>query len=245
MSFWLTCNFLLITWLLTFGKSTNIFLSSKEYQWKACRRTTSTQQVLTGTLVSSQDFNVSDYCIPAQVPGTALNTLILNKTWNFTDPFYEDHLYYAPDINETGREFYTFFWRVELDSSLSTRVVENEYEWLHLRGINYRSTVYMDGMLLAEASSGTTSVEGMYQRSTYLLPQSGERHTGGERDTPSTPSLSPHSRQTTRVLALLIEPPPYPGSARAGGQGGSHELAKSTTMQFSAGWDWIRGMNPS
>ena len=211
--------------------------------WLACYAAAS----LSGEMVSSPTFNTSAHCIPATVPGTIFTTLLNNNAFNFTDPFLDSNLYWAPDINTTGREYYTYFYRTEIE----TRAMDNalsgagggsasmdaggaggaggandQIVWLRLRGINYRAQVYIDGQLVKEDSTQSTVVEGMYRRWNYVVP-------------PSLPT------STTSTIAVLVEPPDFPGSCRVAcphcGQGGSHELAKSTTMQFSAGWDWIQG----
>lgn len=185
--------------------------------WLACLAIRS----LTGAIVSSNNFNTSN-CLPATVPGTAFITLLNNNKFNFTDPFYDSNLYFAPDINTTGREHYTYYYRTEVESSADD---QNKILWLRLRGINYRARVYVDGQLIKE-DGGADVVEGMYHRWNYVVSSS-------------------ISAPTKHIVAVLVEPPDFPGSCRVNclhcGQGGSHGLAKSTTMQFSAGWDWIRG----
>ena len=184
--------------------------------WLACLASS-----LTGEQVSLSTFNTAD-CIPATVPGTTFNTLLLNNKFNFTDSFFSDNLYSAPDINQTGREYYTYYWRTEI---ITNDLTNDDIVWLRLRGINYRARVYVDGAIIKEDTTHSTEVEGMYRRFNYILPRSS--------------SISSSLKHT---IAILVEPPDFPGSCRVhGGQGGSHGLAKSTTMQFSAGWDWIRG----
>ena len=217
----------------------------------------------------------------ATVPSTAMTSMLTNHSFNITDPFFGKNLEYIPDINRTGRDFYTFYWRTELDidapllapADAGTRrgaggeetvetagvagVSECPLLWLRLRGINYRAEVWMDGELVPE-DGGSATVEGMFRRWNYLLPA----RNGGTNIIQSTATASAdavpapahahahahaHAPQTARrkkrVLAVLVEPPPFPGKVGPGvGQGGSHELAKSTTMQFAGGWDWIQGI---
>ena len=166
-----------------------------------------------------------------------MTSMLANHSFNITDPFYANNLQHIPDINHTGRGFYTFYWRTEIDLAADAgtaaggagAVSEDECPllWLRLRGINYRAQVWMNGKIIPE-DGGSTAVEGMFRRWNYLLP---------------TTTTGPHHREQKRhVLAVLVEPPPYPGKVGPGvGQGGSHDLAKSTTMQFAGGWDWIQG----
>ena len=73
----------------------------------------------------------------------------------------------------------------------------------------------------------------MFRRWNYLLP------TDTTKDITITPTSSPQPARKTKkhVIAILVEPPPFPGKVGPGvGQGGSHDLAKSTTMQFAGGW---------
>jgi hypothetical protein len=190
--------------------------------WLACLA-----GVLSGEQVSQPTFNTS-LCLPATVPGTAFNTLLKNNKFNFTDPFYDSNLYDAPDINQTGRDYYTYFWRTEFTPQHTSD--NGAAVWLKLRGINYRAKVFVDGVIIPEDSTQATAVEGMYRRWNYLLSQ---------------PSINTTKTSTKHTIAILVEPPDFPGSCRVNckhcGQGGSHGLAKSTTMQFAAGWDWIRG----
>jgi len=187
--------------------------------WLACLA-----GVLSGEQVSQPTFDTS-LCLPATVPGTTFNTLLQNNKFNFTDPFYDSNLYDAPDINQTGRDYYTYFWRTEFTPNVNGAMV-----WLKLRGINYRARVFVDGAIIPEDETQSIAVEGMYRRWNYLLTQ---------------PSTNTTKTSTKHTIAILVEPPDFPGSCRVNckgcGQGGSHGLAKSTTMQFAAGWDWIRG----
>jgi hypothetical protein len=103
--------------------------------------------------------------------------------------------------------------------------------WLRLRGINYRAQVWLNGKLVPE-DGGATAVEGMFRRWNYLLSS-----TSTSNSTNTSRTDSGYNVGQNHVLAVLVEPPPYPGTAD-GGQGGSHDLAKSTTMQFSGGCEY-------
>ena len=75
-------------------------------------------------------------------------------------------------------------------------------------GSNYRATVDVDGV----TQNALTPFAGMWSRQRYLIE-------GG-------------------LLGIVIEPPDHCGSAKEGGQGGDHELAKDLSAQFLLGWDW-------
>jgi mannosylglycoprotein endo-beta-mannosidase len=120
----------------------------------------------------------------------------------------------APDIHAAAAGFYTLVWRAEIPAPATPGAVQR----VQLRGVNYGVSVFVNGAAVPEASSGATFVEGMFRRSEYELPAA--RHGG------------------VNVIAIQVSPPPFLGN-RTSAQGGAHELAKSTTAQFSAGWDWI------
>jgi hypothetical protein len=75
-----------------------------------------------------QPGQISECVLDASVPGTALTSLLRNGTFgNFTSPesggdngdvvdrvYVDDHLASVPDINVTGRGFYTFWYRTEV-----------------------------------------------------------------------------------------------------------------------------------
>ena len=109
----------------------------------------------------------------------------------------DDNLASVPDINQTGSEFYTFYFRTELDLQEADGPT-----FLFFRGINYRATVFVDGSELTPLEHGSrTSSEsspgddvdavGMFHRWTYLLPSSAAGH-------------------NTSGLAVLVRPPDYP-----------------------------------
>ncbi len=214
--------YLLLAMLATRPTVSHAFAPAFAPAWVACRA----RPGLTGAQVAAAGFDTRA-CLPARVPGTAFTTLVEAGAFNFTDPFHADDLYAAPDIVNATPAFYSFFWRAELPPFAASADTDGAaLTWLRLRGINYRAQVWLDGRLLQEDSTGQTTVEGMYHRWSYLL--------GTSADTSSATNVPGH------VLAVLVTPPPTVSECRNGGQGGHHTLAKLTTMQFSAGWDWVR-----
>lgn len=83
--------------------------------------------------------------------------------------------------------------------------------WLKFRGINYSAEIFLNGKKV-----NADTHEGMFLREKYL----------------------PFSLQDgINRLAVLVHPPDPVG--QLGGQGGDGTIARSVTMQFTAGWDWI------
>lgn len=145
----------------------------------------------------------------AIVPGTVLTTLLHNK--KVPDPFYGLNNELIPDIYETGAEYYTYWFQNYI--SLPD-LKEDQQVWLKFRGINYSANVFLNGKRV-----NTDTHKGMFLREKYLI----------------TPFLEDSG---TNNLAVLVKPPNPVGHAN-GGQGGDGTIARSVTMQFTPGWDWI------
>jgi len=145
----------------------------------------------------------------AIVPGTVLTTLLHNN--KVPDPFYGLNNELIPDIYETGAEYYTYWFL----NRFSVPVLEDGQQlWLKFRGINYSANMFLNGKRV-----NADTHRGMFLREKYLI----------------TPMLIENG---TNKLAVLVEPPDPVGHAN-GGQGGDGTIARSVTMQFTAGWDWI------
>jgi len=145
----------------------------------------------------------------AVVPGTVLTTLLHNK--KVPDPFFGLNNELIPDIYETGAEYYTFWF---LNRFSLPELKKGEQLWLKFRGINYSANMFLNGKRI-----NSDTHKGMFLREKYLI----------------TPFLE---NGGTNNLAVLVEPPNPVGNAN-GGQGGDGTIARSITMQFTAGWDWI------
>src|SRR5690242_9112450 len=147
--------------------------------------------------------------INATVPGTVLTTMLNDKM--IPDPFYGMNNKKIPDIYDTGRDYYTY-WFV---NDFSEKANPGEQVWLHFRGINYSCDVYLNGHKL-----NTERFYGMFLRQEYnitkLLAKSGKNR-----------------------LAVIVYPPDPVGNPN-GGQGGDGTIAKNVTNQYVAGWDWIQ-----
>jgi len=145
----------------------------------------------------------------AIVPGTVLTTLLHNN--KIPDPFFGMNNNLIPDIYETGADYYTFWF---LNRFSAPVLKEGQQVWLKFRGINYSANMFLNGKRV-----NTDTHKGMFLREKYLI----------------TPLLIENG---TNRLAVLVEPPDPVGHAN-GGQGGDGTIARSITMQFTAGWDWI------
>ncbi len=148
--------------------------------------------------------------MPAKVPGTVLTTLLNNKV--IPDPFYGMNNAKIPDIYDTGRDYYTYWFVKNFHEKVAD---EEEQVWLHLRGVNYGCNIYMNGHKLNKSTH-----YGMFLRQTYNI----------------TPFLS---KDGNNRLAVIVYPPNPVGNPN-GGQGGDGTIAHSLTNQYTAGWDWIQ-----
>ena len=148
--------------------------------------------------------------LDAIVPGTVLTTLLEND--KIPNPFYGTNNDSIPDIYETGVDYYTYWFYTTF------RIPDKkEYSnaWLNLRGINYAGEVYLNGNKV-----NADTLKGMFLRHKLNITDFIKK---GQKNR----------------LAILVHPPNPPGKAN-GGQGGDGRIAKNVTMQFTAGWDWIK-----
>lgn len=161
-----------------------------------------------GEQLSSSNTSVSGW-IPATVPGTVLTTLLNNH--KVPDPFYGMNNNLIKDIYYTGNEHYTY-WFVK---SFEETAKGDEQVWLKLRGVNYKSDIYLNGKKV-----NAVTHEGMHLRQQYNI----------------TKLLAANGKNK---LAILVTPPTFVGEPN-GGQGGDGTIAKGLTTQYTAGWDWIQ-----
>jgi mannosylglycoprotein endo-beta-mannosidase len=237
-------------------------LSSDTLTWTGCRDAKDAETPLSGAAVSAESFtcpSAGDAMQLRAVPGTALVNLVLNGSFpGVVDPYLDTNLAMFPDVsgvcpwiatksghcpwkgNDTaaGRSFYTFWWRTEF--TVEEGGASGEHFWLHLRGINYRVSVFLNGVELSAESPMPTSgdpeqrtveVAAMYHR--FVFDASTALKSGAG---------------TKNVLAILVKPPDavgtsdQPGFLLGGGQGGDHGMAQNgAVMQYAEGWDWAVG----
>jgi len=173
--------------------------------WKAKR---ATDVLADGTEITSGKYKPEGW-IEATVPGTVLTTLLNNK--QIPDPFFGMNNNLIPDVNDTGREYYTYWFYNEFEMS---EIKEDQQVWISFRGINYFADIFLNGKRI-----NTNTHQGMYLREKYLI----------------TPYLN---KGKANKLAVWVAPPDPVGNPN-GGQGGDGTIGRNVTMQFTAGWDWI------
>lgn len=162
-----------------------------------------------GEKISSSSYSVAKWQ-NAVVPGTVLTTQLANK--EIPDPFYGMNNEEIPDIYETGRDYYTYWFVKEFQEKAPQ---DGEQIWLTFRGINYSCDIYLNGEKVNKEK-----YEGMFLRKTFnitnLLAENGKNR-----------------------LAVIVFPPDPVGEPN-GGQGGDGRIAKNVSHQYVAGWDWIQ-----
>ena len=186
----------------TQGQPSSILLNEG---WKARR---ATDVLVDGTEITSPGFK-PDGWIDAVVPGTILTTLLYNK--QIPDPFFGMNNNNIPDVYDTGRDYYTYWFYKEFNLP---EIKDDQHVWIKFRGINYFAEIFLNGKRV-----NLNTHEGMYLREKYLI----------------TPFIN--SGKTNR-LAIWVAPPDPVGNPN-GGQGGDGTIGRNVTMQFTAGWDWI------
>ena len=195
--------------------------------WEMCPHDTPLDAASTAGWASSAG------CINAVVPGTVLANMLRNGTFaGVTDPFIDMDLAKIPDINSTGKPFYTRVYRTEISAAetigadcraASGTGAGKSRLWLHLRGISYFATVFVNGKVATPVQApNQTRLAGMYHRWSF--------------------DLGPVS---SAAVAVKVEPPEFCGrrdckdkacAKCSCGQGGDHEIAKNAAMmQFTQG----------
>jgi len=173
--------------------------------WKAKRASDVIQD---GTEITAAPYKPVGW-IDAIVPGTVLTTLLHNN--QIPDPFFGMNNNLIPDVFDTGRDYYTYWFYNEFETP---EVKEGEEVWLNFRGINYFADIFLNGKRI-----NTKTHQGMYLREKYLI----------------TPYLN---KGKPNKLAVWVAPPDPVGNAYTG-QGGDGTIGRNVTMQCTAGWDWI------
>ncbi len=193
--------FILVFSLPGYAQKYEILLNDN---WQAARKTDIPADGNTISLPAYRPVGWMD----AVVPGTVLTTLLHNE--KIPDPFIGLNNDLIPDIYDTGRGYYTYWFRNEftLPDDISGKQV-----WLNFRGINYRADIFLNGRRV-----NTSTHEGMFLRARF--------------------NITPFLTVGENILAILVEPPLHVGDASRG-QGGDGMIGRNVTMQFTAGWDWI------
>ena len=173
--------------------------------WKAKR---SVDILIDGTQLTRVNFN-PDGWLDAVVPGTILTTMLHNNL--VPDPFFGMNNNLIPDVSETGRDYYTWWFYNEFKLP---DLKEGQQVWLNFRGINYFADIFLNGHRV-----NTRTHEGMYLREKFCI----------------TPYLD---KGGANKLAVWVAPPDPVGNVFTG-QGGDGMIGRNITMQCTAGWDWI------
>ena len=199
----------IITFLLAFLFQISLVIAQASYELNSGWRCINVNDMQAkGEAISQTGFNTSAW-MPATVPGTVLTTLLNNN--KVPDPFYGMNNKYIRDIYETGNAYYTYWFVKDFKETAHGE----ELVWLHLRGVNYKCDVYLNGKKLNRKTH-----EGMFLRQQYNI----------------TAVLA---KDGNNRLAVIVYPPDAPGNPN-GGQGGDGTIAKNLTHQYTAGWDWIQ-----
>ena len=173
-----------------------------------------------GEVVSQASFKADNW-LPAVVPGTVLNSLVYNKV--YPNPYFglnnklESGI--IPDIYNTGRDFYTYWFRTGFDIPAS---FIGKQIWMHFEGINYRAEIWVNGNLLC-------TMAGMFRDEHVNVT---EFVTAGDKN----------------ILAVKVYPVDMPGTIQKGKvgwtaqdayhNGGDGNIGLNTTMLMSVGWDF-------
>lgn len=156
---------------------------------------------------------------PAIVPGTVLNSLVHNKV--YPEPYFGLNNKLStgliPDIAQTGRDFYTYWFRTEV---LVPATFKDKNIWLQVDGINYRAEVWVNGTMVA-------NVAGMFQ----------------QQYTDIADFVKPGEKAAIAVKVYPVDIPgtnkPKPWRARGENKnGGDGNIGLNTTMLMSVGWDF-------
>jgi hypothetical protein len=148
----------------------------------------------------------------ATVPGTALTTLVNNKV--YPEPLYGENN--RPEIipESLARTSYWYMNQIEIPRSYAGRHI-----WLTFEGINYSSTVWVNG-----TEVGTT--RGAFMRGIFDISE----------------QVDPGK---SAIIAVLVSPQPHPGishehTLRDGlGKNGGESAIDGPTFLSTIGWDWL------
>ena len=190
---------------------------------------------------------INSQCLSAFVPGTILNSLLINGTFlrpdntslPIIDPYIDNWLNNStiPDISWIGSDFYTFVYRTTLNPSdfpFCTVPTTDSLVVLSASQISYRASLFVDGLSISTIDD--SQAVGMFKRHDFILGSS-----------------TTWCNSTIRGMSILVEPPDHPGIPTAFcniyppnfnntipcGQGGNHSLAMDVISQDLAGWDFL------
>ena len=201
-------------------KAGHIYLDSRkghggQADWKMCRQD---EAPAPGEALSLPGFDDSAW-LSARVPGTVLTNLVENEI--LPDPYFSDNNRLSkgliPDINEVGRDYYTYWFRTEFDLPES---YAGKKVWLHPEGVNYRAEFWLNGHLFS-------TLTGMFRDDDIDISEFA--NIGG--------------RNALAVLVYPVDFPGRPGKKTWGApgeynNGGDGNIGLNSTMLMSVGWDF-------
>ncbi|MGA2539580.1 MAG: sugar-binding domain-containing protein, partial [Terracidiphilus sp.] len=164
-----------------------------------------------GAEVSSATYSAAGW-FAATVPGTALTTLVNNHI--YPEPLYGENN--RPEVIPESLDRESFWYRTQIRVP---RSYKGQHVWLNFEGINYSSTVWVNG-----AQVGAT--RGAFIRGIFDI----------------TANVTPGQ---TAIVAVLVAPQPHPGDShehtlRGGvGPNGGESAIDGPTFLCTIGWDWI------
>ncbi|MBQ9309739.1 MAG: glycoside hydrolase family 2 [Bacteroidales bacterium] len=183
-------------------------------EWRMCKASEAGQ----AELISQPGFDDAAW-MQARVPGTVLTNLVENGV--LPDPYFSDNNRLTkgliPDINDVGRDYYTYWFRTEFDIPES---YEGKKVWLHPEGINYRAEFWVNGHLFS-------TVTGMFR----------------DDDIDITEFANIGGKNALAVLVYPVDFPGRPGKKTWGApgeynNGGDGNIGLNSTMLMSVGWDF-------
>jgi hypothetical protein len=202
----------------------NLSSDEKYATWKLCRKDQMDDLNVTAIDISMPEFTLtsvySSVCFPAVVPGTALVSMLENNMFpGVTDPYYDEDLKKIPDIYDSGKALYTYYWHASLNISQFAKTTTPLL--IFVRSLNYRANFFHGGKEVFPEQNHEEAAAGMFHRWSY-------------------PILRDNADDGMVSFAILVSPPDFVGKPNCG-QGGDHEIAKNAAiMQYLAGWDWAQ-----
>jgi exo-1,4-beta-D-glucosaminidase len=125
---------------------------------------------------------ISENWLPAVVPSTVLSTLVANKVYE--DPYFGENLKNIPT------ELFKVSWWYTTSFEL-TKEQSNEFASLKFDGINYKANVWLNGQLIADA----TTIDGAFRITSF--------------------DVNTHIKSGSNILAIEVIPP-QPGDFSIG-----------------------------
>lgn len=169
-------------------------------------------------LVSQTGYDTSEGWLPAIVPGTVLNTDVANGL--LPEPYFglnnkiQNGL--IPDL-AAGRDYYTRWLRTEFEIPAEAA---GQQLWLRFDGINYRSEIWVNGLLLR-------STTGMFLQDWIAV----------------TDFVTPGESNALLVKVIPVDVPGTWHKKKWGNykefeNGGDGNMGLNTSMLMSVGWDF-------